>query len=197
MKSYKLVGLTGTTGAGKGQVCKIFESKGYAVIDADFLARKAVENPLQLELLTLHFGEDILAEGKLNRKLLGSRAFESKEKTALLNSIAHPFITTLFVKEVERLAKAGANKIIFDAPQLFESKLNVLCDVVICVTADESIRKSRIMSRDSISEELAQKRIAVQYSTEFFEKNCDFIIENNSDFGQLQEKTQRVIEKIF
>lgn len=197
MKSYKLVGLTGTTGAGKGQVCKIFESKGYAVIDADLLARKAVENPLQLQLLALHFGEDILTDGKLNRKLLGSRAFESKEKTALLNSIAHPFITALFIKEVERLAKAGADKIIFDAPQLFESRLNVLCDAVICVTAEESLRRERIMSRDGISCELAQKRIAVQYSAEFFKENCDFVIENNSDLGELQAKTVKLIEKIF
>ena len=197
MKKYKLVGLTGTTGAGKGQVCKIFESLGYAVVDADFLARKAVENPLQAELLTLHFGEDIFAEGQLNRKLLGSRAFSSKEKTALLNSIAHPFITALFVKEIENLVQAGKDKIIFDAPQLFESKLNVLCDVLIAVTADENVRKQRIMNRDGISEELADKRIAVQFSTEFFEKNCDFVIENNGDLTALKKETQKIIENLF
>ena len=98
MKNYKLIGLTGTTGAGKGQVCKIFADKGYAVIDADFLARKAVENPLVLKLLALHFGDDILLEGKLNRKLLGERAFAEKENTALLNSITHPFISAIFVE---------------------------------------------------------------------------------------------------
>ena len=197
MKNYKLIGLTGTTGAGKGQVCSFFESNGYAVIDADFLARKAVENPLVLTLLARNFGDDILDGGKLNRKLLGARAFASKEKTALLNSITHPFISAIFVEEVEKLVKGGADKIVFDAPQLFESRLNILCDIVIAVTADEKIRKERIMSRDALSEELAEKRISVQFSTEFFEENCDFIIENNSHLQELEEKTQTIIEKIF
>lgn len=196
MKSYKLIGLTGTTGAGKGQVCEIFADKGYAVIDADFLARKAVENPLVLSLLSLNFGDDIVTDGKLNRSLLGQRAFATKEKTALLNSITHPFISALFVKEIEKLAKSGADKIIFDAPQLFESKLNILCDILIAVTADENIRKARIISRDNITEEMAQKRMAVQFSTDFFKENCDFLIENNCSLDKLEKTTINVINKI-
>lgn len=196
MKSYKLIGLTGTTGAGKGQVCKIFADNGYAVIDADFLARKAVESPLVLSLLSLNFGDDIVTNGKLNRSLLGQRAFATKEKTALLNSITHPFISALFVEEVERLSKLGADKIIFDAPQLFESKLNVLCDVLVAVTADENIRKERIISRDNITEELAEKRMAVQFSTDFFKENCDFVIENNNTIEKLIQSTKNIINKI-
>lgn len=192
MKNYKLVGLTGTTGAGKGQVCKIFADNGYAIIDADFLARKAVESSLVLSLLSLNFGDDVVTNGKLNRSLLGQRAFATKEKTALLNSITHPFISSLFLEEVERLVKAGADKIVFDAPQLFESRLNVLCDVLIAVTADENIRKSRIMSRDNISEETAQNRMAVQFSSEFFRENCDFVIENNGTLKELEEKVQAI-----
>ena len=193
MKKYKLTGLTGTTGAGKGLACKIFAQNGYAVIDADFFARKAVENPLVLSLLSLNFGEDVVSEGNLNRSLLGERAFASKEKTALLNSITHPFISALFVKEVERLVKQGADKIVFDAPQLFESGLNVFCDVIIALTADESIRKSRIISRDNITEELAEKRISVQYSADFFKENCDFVIENNGTVEELTEKVKKLL----
>lgn len=193
MKSYKLTGLTGTTGAGKGQVCRVFADNGYAVIDADILARKAVENPLVLNLLSLHFGDDIVADGKLNRSLLGARAFATKEKTAMLNSITHPFISALFVEEVEKLAKTGVDKIIFDAPQLFESKLNILCDTLIAVTADESIRKARIIKRDKLTPREAEKRIAVQFSTEFFKENCDYIIENNGSIDELTEKIQKLL----
>lgn len=188
MKKYELIGLTGTTGAGKGQAAKILSEKGYSIIDADSLARKAVENPLVLQLLSLHFGEDIVCDGKLQRKLLGQRAFADKEKTALLNSITHPFISAIFVTEVEILATAGADKILFDAPQLFESKLNVLCDRIIGIIADENVCIKRIMSRDGITKEEAEKRIKVQFSQDFFRKNCDYIIENNGTIEDLKEK---------
>ena len=196
MKKYKLIGLTGTTGAGKSQVCEFFRADGYSIINADILARKAVENPLVLSLLVQNFGDDILNDGTLNRRLLGERAFSCKEKTDLLNLITHPFISALFVEEIEKLTNNGINRIVFDAPQLFESKLNILCDTIIGVVADRQIRIERIMKRDNISCENAQKRILVQFSSDFFKHNCDYIIENNSTVEQLEKSTLTVIEKL-
>lgn len=193
MKKYKLIGLTGTTGAGKSQVCKIFESKGYHIVDADLLARKAVENPLVISLLKENFGDDIYANNILNRKLLAQRAFSSKEKTATLNAITHPFITTLFLDEIYRLKELGCNNIVLDAPQLFESKLDALCDRIVAVVAEEKIRIDRIMKRDSITYENAKKRISVQYSQEFFIENCDYIITNNSTLEELLQKTEKIL----
>jgi dephospho-CoA kinase len=127
---------------------------------------------------------------------LGARAFSSKESTAVLNSITHPFISALFIQELERLANEGCKKVVFDAPQLFESRLNVLCDVIVGVTADEPIRIKRITERDNISEGNAKKRIAVQYSKEFFENNCDYIIENNFSLEKLEKQTADIIYKL-
>lgn len=193
MRNYKLIGLTGTTGAGKSSVSKIFQQNGYSVIDADLLARKSVENPLVLSLLRHHFGDDIIENSTLNRRLLAERAFITKEKTALLNSITHPFISTLFINEVELQVKQGNTKILFDAPQLFESKLNFLCDKVVSVVADEKIRIQRITQRDNISEENAKKRMSVQYSADFFINNSDYIITNNSTLDSLHEQAMKIL----
>lgn len=195
MRKYKLIGLTGTTGAGKGQVRKIFESQGYVSVDADFLARKITENPVVLKTLCCHFGDDILENNALNRKLLASRAFKDKEHTRLLNSITHPFIIALFIKEIEKISK-NADRIIFDAPQLFESHLNAICDVTVAVTADKDIRIKRITGRDNISRETAQKRINAQYTDSFFADNCDYIIENNGDLETLKTTTLEIISRI-
>lgn len=193
MRKYKLIGLTGTTGAGKGQARKVFEDYGYKVIDADLLARKIMENPIVLSTLTLHFGDDIVANGRLNRSLLAQRAFKDKESTALLNSITHPYIGALFVEQVKKFSYDGADKIIFDAPQLFESHLDVLCDCTVAVLADKDIRLKRIMRRDNISKEKSEKRMNVQLSDKFFRDNCDYIIENNRSLEELSASVQRLI----
>ncbi len=196
MKNYKLVGLTGTTGAGKSKVAEFFENNGYAIIDADSLAREIMDNSLVLYSLCEAFGEDVVTDGVLNRKLLAQRAFVNKEKTQLLNSITHPFISELFAERLELLQKDGCSKILFDAPQLFESKLNTLCDVVVSVLADNDIRIKRIVQRDNITEEQANERIAVQYDNEFFRINSDYVIENNSTLEKLKLETQFVIDNI-
>lgn len=196
MRKYKLVGLTGTTGAGKGKVKEFFVNNGYVCVDADLLAREIMDNQVVLSCLSVAFGNDVVENGELNRKLLAQRAFESKEKTALLNSITHPFISELFVEKIKGLVLENKDNIIFDAPQLFESKLDVFCDVIVSVIADEDLRIKRIVQRDNISEEQAKSRVSVQFKDEFFVKNSDYVIENNKDIETLKTNTQNIIDKI-
>lgn len=193
---YNLVGLTGTTGAGKSQVRKYFEDNGYVSIDADFLAREVMKNKVVLCAVQNAFGDDVVCDSKLDRKLLAERAFLNKDTAKMLNSIVHPFIGALFVEQLEGYVNKGHNKIVFDAPQLFESKLNVLCHCIVAVVAEDDVRIKRIIQRDNITLQQAQKRIAVQYDTEFFKKNCDFVIENNSDLDHLKKQTQLIINSI-
>lgn len=196
MRTYKLIGLTGTTGSGKGEARKVFEQYGCSVIDADLLAREIMSNPVVLNSLQSFFGADVVEDGRLNRSLLAQRAFASKEKTNLLNSITHPHITTLFLSELNSLAGGGAQTIVFDAPQLFESKLDALCDCVVAVIAEEGVRAERIMKRDNLTREEAEARIKAQFSDEYFRENSDYIIENNSTVGELKLNAEKIIEII-
>ena len=71
-----VVGLTGQTGAGKTTVSEAFEKHGYAVINADQLARTVTSEPEVLLRLSELFGEEILLpDGSLDRKALGARVF--------------------------------------------------------------------------------------------------------------------------
>lgn len=196
MKKYKLIGLTGTTGAGKSVVSDIFRENGFAVISADSLAREAVKNPLVLQSLRMNFGEDVVCKNELNRKLLAERAFKNLESKKLLDSITHPFISALFADELKRLSSLGEEKILFDASQLFESGLDALCDYVISVIADDAERLSRIRERDDISENQAKARMSVQFSDDYFIKNSDYVIENNSDINSLKQAVNNIISKI-
>lgn len=196
-KNYTLIGLTGTTGSGKSTVSRIFSEAGYAVVDADKIAHRALAEPRCIQLLTEAFGEDILSsDGSINRKALGGKAFSSKENTCLLNSITHPVIRELSLREFEELSKEGYSKILFDAPTLFESGTDKLCHRVVAVTASEAVRLRRIILRDSITEEAALLRIGAQQSSEFYTSKADLTIENNGDIEDLKGRTKEVIKEL-
>ena len=184
MKKYKILGLTGQTGAGKSTVSKVFAKNGTAVINADELvAELYMPDSVCLKILSAEFGSDIILPNKnLDRKKL--------DLQHVLGKLIHPFVLSLFLEKTEKLVNSDKKFIVFDAPQLFESKANVICDYIISVTADENIRKQRIMQRDGISEEMAESRINAQLSENYFKDNSDFILENNGTKQELIDKAE-------
>lgn len=193
-----IIGLTGPTGAGKSSVGEMLAELGCAVIDADRLAREAVKKgTMCLKQLQLAFGDGILDEnGELNRRELAKIAFSSEENTRLLNGITHPHILMLTMIKIKQLAQNGFDTVVFDAPTLFESNCDVMCDYIITVTANSDIRLKRIMQRDAITYEQAQSRMKSQKSDDFFKENSDYTVYNNDDLNETEEEIKRIICEI-
>ncbi len=194
----KVIGLTGPTGAGKSLFCEVFVSLGIPCLDTDLVARKVVEKGTDclLELVEC-FGEGILLpDGSLNRKALGSVAFSSKEKLDKLNAITHKHITEAVVLWLEECKAKGSRAAVIDAPQLFESGENKICDITVAVIAEKDIRLKRIIERDSIDSEYAEKRMASQKDDEFFIDNCDYIIYNNGVSVLMKKDVIALAEKL-
>ncbi len=194
MRSYRLIGLTGQTGAGKSAVADYLSQRGFAVLNADKMVADVYrESPVCLKAVAACFGGDILrADGSLDRPLLAKRAFSSPENTALLGKIVHPFV----IAETLRLLKVQEGMVILDAPQLFESNMDVLCDCIIGVTAPEELRLERILRRDHLTEEQARERMKAQLDESFFRENTDHLIENNGDLPQLYARLETLIKTI-
>ena len=194
----KIIGLTGPSGAGKSYVASVFSANGAACINADAAARKAVvKGSGCLELLKKSFGDDILmTDGNLDRAVLAKRAFSSKQNTELLNSITHPFIIDIILKELTFHRNNGADIAVIDAPQLFEADLGVVCDITVGVLAEKNIRINRIMKRDGIAIDAANLRIAASFSDDYFKENCDIIIYNNGNIEELETAAVNVIQRI-
>ena len=188
----KIIGLTGPTGAGKSSLKTVAENLGYKVIDCDITARKAVEKGTKgLMALVNTFGEDILfSDGSLNRKALAQKAFSTPQNTELLNKILLPFITELVLKECE------GDKVLLDAPTLFESGLNAKCTATVGVLADRETRIERIKNRDNLSEVEALIRINAGKTDEFYKENSDYIIYNNGDTKEFQKEFEVILSKI-
>lgn len=189
----KIIGLTGPTGAGKSTVCAYLKEKGAVIVDCDRLAREAVEIPECLLNLAEAFGEDVVQEGKLQRRELAKRAFQSDEKTALLNSITHPVIIALAEKELLKAKQLGKIAVI-DAPVLFEAGMEKICDCTVAVWAPFEERIRRIMKRDGLSEEEAKLRMARQHDKQYYKEKADVLL--NGTAADIQTEIERVLKEL-
>lgn len=172
-----IIGLTGPTGAGKSKAAATAFQMGFKVVDCDFLARVAVEKGSEgLLAVKKAFGEDVINEdGSLNRKKLAEKAFASKENTELLNKTLLPYIVKLVELQIT------GDKVLLDAPTLFESGINDMCSATVAVLADTDIRLKRIIERDNISDSDAMLRISAGKKDEFYINLADFTVYNNED----------------
>lgn len=189
-----IVGLTGPTGAGKSTAVKVAKELGFFCIDADKVARKATEigSPL-LPLLVSEFGDILNADGSLNRTKLAEVGFSDKSKTETLNKIMLPYIISLIENII---IKSDSRLILLDAPTLFEAGADKICNKTVGVLADRQKRKKRILLRDNMTDELAEKRINAGKQDSFYTENCDFIIYNNSTEQNFLGKANTIFESL-
>ena len=92
--------------------------------------------------------------------------------------------------------ESGAEIILIDAPLLFESGFNEMCETVICVTAPEETLVRRIIRRDGLSEEDAKKRLAVQKTVEELEDRAEFVISNDAEYDTMVLRVKECAEKL-
>ena len=97
---------------------------------------------------------------------------------------------------IRKLSAEGKKLILLDAPTLFESRADDFCEIIISVLADHDIRQTRIISRDGLTAEQAQKRMNSQLDEEFFGSHSDYIIHNNGDLDTVNEISKEVSDKI-
>ncbi len=193
-----VIGLTGQTGAGKSTVSEFLAEMGCAVISADQVAREALsKNSDCLKRLAELFGCDIIDEdGCCRRRLLAQRAFSSPENKKLLDGTTHPWIIRRTEEYIGAYRKNTCCPIVFDAPLLFESGGDRLCDAVIAVTAPEKLRLERIIRRDGLSPEEARLRMDAQHETEYYTGRADFVIDGSVPLEDVRRQTADVLERI-
>ena len=188
-----VVGLTGPTGAGKSSVTVVAEKLGFKVVDCDKFARVAVEKGTDgLADVVRVFGLEILnADDTLNRKKLAEVAFSTLQNTELLNKTLLPHIVKLISAEI------NAPRVLLDAPTLFESGADSLCEEIIVVLSDEKIRKRRIVERDGIDEATAELRIKAGKPDEFYIEKTNNIVYNDCELSVFNLKIQKLLTKLL
>lgn len=193
-----VIGLTGPSGAGKGEVARHFSYHGLPVINADEIYHDLLIPPSPcLDALVEHFGQQILqADGTLNRAALSATVFSDREKLETLNHIAHRFVMEAVRRDLEAYREQGVLAAVLDAPQLFEAGAEAECNIVVAVLAERALRIRRIIQRDGLDEASAVRRIDAQKSDLFFRQHADYVIENNGGTESLQIAVDRILREM-
>lgn len=191
----KWLGISGGLGSGKTQVSQILREKLYPVVDADRLAREAVE-PGQSAYLQIieHFGPQVLdANKEIDRKALGRLVFDNPQARQKLESIVHPVVQILADRERQYLEQQGHRVAFYDVPLLFEKNLAHKFDGTICVYASPQFQIKRAMQRDSLSEVEVRKRIETQLPLREKAQMADYVIFNEGSLTDLDFEVRKML----
>jgi dephospho-CoA kinase len=186
----RVIGLTGGIASGKSAVSEILRSLGGSIIDADCVSRAVVRpNEAGARAVREAFGDAYFTDGELNRKKLAALVFNDAEQLKKLNQTLHPIIREAIQKEVSSIKKSAACAppfVVIDAALLIESGIDQDVDEVWVVHTPKSIRISRVMRRDGLSEQEACARMNAQMEDEERLAKADVVIDNTQDFEHLK-----------
>lgn len=190
------IGLTGGIGSGKSAVADLLTGHGAVIIDADLLAREAVEPGTPgLAQIVDEFGPGVLtAQGALDRTALGEIVFSDPEARARLNAIVHPRVREL-AAVAERAAASDAI-VVHVIPLLVETGQQELFDLIVVVDVDPDTQLRRVMQRDGMDEAQALARIAAQSSREQRLAAADLVIDNSGSPKELTAHVTALWERL-
>lgn len=182
-----LVGLTGGIGSGKSTIARRLAERGAVHIDADQLAREAVEpGTAALAAIRESFGNGVITDnGELDRAALGAIVFADRTSLQTLNGIVHPAVRALTEKRITEATEQDADAVIvYDVPLLAEANLPRSYDLIVVAHADAGTRRDRLTALRGMTPEEAERRIAAQASDDERLALADVVIDTN---GSLQE----------
>jgi dephospho-CoA kinase len=190
----RVIALTGGIGCGKSHAAQYFAELGALVIDADQLARTAIERGSDgFDEVVALFGDSILRDGKIDRKALGELIFKDPTAKAKLENIVHPFVRREFEEAVASLK--GDQILVYEIPLLVETKAHERFDVVITVESEMENRIARLRGRGMHNSEI-EGRIAAQATREQRIEVADFLIENDGSEDELLRQVENIWDSL-
>ncbi len=190
----RVIGLTGGIGCGKSLAAQYFSELGALVIDADQLARAAIERGSQgFDEAVSIFGDSILNNGDIDRRALGEIIFKDPDAKKKLEGIIHPFVRQQFEEAVSSL-KADET-LIYEIPLLVETGAQDRFDLVITVESELENRISRLRQRGMHISEI-EGRIAAQATKEQRVEIADFLIENDGTEDELLRQVENIWDSL-
>jgi dephospho-CoA kinase len=187
-----VVGLTGGIGSGKSLAAQFFSQLGALVIDADQLARSAIERGSEgFDEVLLRFGDTVLKNGDIDRVALGQIVFENPQAKKDLEEIIHPRIRAEFEEAVASLNPGQI--MVYEIPLLVETNAADRFDFIITVESNAELRKQRLRARGMFHSDI-EKRMASQATQEQRRAIADCVLANDGSEDDLLRQVENVWE---
>lgn len=205
-----ILGITGGSGSGKSTLLQLLKDAGAFILDCDAIYHGLLQtDKAMLSAIESRF-PGVMADGKLDRKKLGSIVFADPAALRDLNRITHSAVKDEVIRQLATVTFPGeclqgfqgADQSVFckhcaiDAIGLFEGGLAQLCDCTVAITAPLEQRVQRLMVRDGISAAYARSRIAAQPTDAEFSARCDYTLDNNGTKEDFQTKCLAFLREI-
>jgi dephospho-CoA kinase len=190
------VGLTGNVASGKSAVGRIWAGRGIPILDADLLAREAVQpgNP-GLVAVREAFGKEVIAEdGTLDRARMREIVFRDPEARQRLERVLHPLIASLHRRWIAERVNEGTPLAVSEVPLLFETGLEEEFDVVVFVDAPEAERLRRLVEERGLAPAEARSIMASQGDPAVKRSKADHVLDNDGSLAELEAKALALLD---
>jgi dephospho-CoA kinase len=185
-----VIGVTGNIACGKSTVLRMLAERGAETSDADAVYHELIRPGAALwQTLRNRFGDGIVAtDGSIDRRALGALAFADPAVLAELDALTHPAV----VAEIRsQIARSGAEVLAIDAVKLIESGLGADCDQIWVVTCLPEQQIERLMTRNGLTREESERRVAAQPEIASKIAQADVVIDNSSSIEETRAQVER------
>ncbi|MDI1472760.1 MAG: dephospho-CoA kinase [Thermodesulfovibrio sp.] len=191
------VGLTGNYGMGKSTVAEIFHKLGAYVINTDKIVEELLEKKEIIEEIKRLFGEEVLVNGKLDKKYIAKVVFDNPLMRIYLENILHPRVFEKIDDLIKNIPKRGEPLIVVvEAPIIFERGYQNKFDIIITVYTPEKIAVERLKQK-GISEEEVSRRLKCQFPIEMKKSKSDYIIDNSGSIEETSVQVEAIFQKLI
>lgn len=193
-----IIGLTGGIATGKSTVAELLKTSGLQVLSADQLVKNIYGTTEAKEFIQTHFPQ-VIENNFIVFKKLREIVFSDPLAKKEVEDFIYSKLPQTFLNAKNELVKNHPQMkcLIYDVPLLFEKGLFLKVDLSICVYLTRNEQKERLMKRDQIGAELAERILNEQWDIEVKKSKADTVIENTGTLKDLEIAVNQFVTKHF
>ncbi|MBU0674794.1 MAG: dephospho-CoA kinase [Proteobacteria bacterium] len=191
------IGLTGGIASGKSTIAEHFRAAGVPVIDADQIARQLLEPDQDgWRALANAFGARFFnSDGSVNRSRLRKAIFHDDGIRATVNRLIHPLVRRMIHQQIDLLSDSASGLVVVEVPLLYEARWQGDFSKVVVVFVEKEVQIMRLVKRDGISVNEAEKVLAAQFDLKDKVAQADYVIDNSGLWEETLLQVERLINQ--
>lgn len=188
-----ILGLTGSIAMGKSTAAAMFRRLRVPVYDADQAVHRLLDHGGAAVPAIDRLFPGVVADGRVDRTLLGTRVFADTTLLHRLEQILHPLVREAREQFLARERRRGTPLVVLDIPLLYETGSERMCDAVAVVTAPLFLQWQRLRRRPNFSETRVVAILARQLPDAQKRRRADFVISSGLGRALTRQRITHIV----